>query len=195
MMDFCTLFDSNYLDKGILLYRSLERVTDDFTLFIFCFDDIAYDVLNKLDLQRAVILHHKVFETEELLKKKQQRTRAEYCWTCTTSIIEYVLNHYNVESCTYIDSDLYFFSNPIVLFNEIQEANANIAITPHWFPDNIKSRRRMKLYGKYCVQFNYFDQSVNARAALDWWKKSCIDWCFCKKEKDRFGDQKYLDEF
>ena len=42
MLNFCTLFDSYYLYKGIALYRSLEQVSDDFTLYIFCFDDKAY---------------------------------------------------------------------------------------------------------------------------------------------------------
>lgn len=34
-MNFCTLFDSYYLDKGLALYSSLEKVSEDFTLYVF----------------------------------------------------------------------------------------------------------------------------------------------------------------
>lgn len=30
---------------------------------------------------------------------------------------------------------------------------------------------------------------------LEWWKKRCLDWCYAKIEKDRMGDQKYLNKF
>ena len=58
MMNFCTLFDSYYLDKGIALYRSLVRVTEDFTLYIFCFDDKSFEILNEMNFEHVVVLHH-----------------------------------------------------------------------------------------------------------------------------------------
>ena len=48
---FCTLFDVNYLDKGIVLYKSLERVCQTFKLYVFCFDDKTYEVLNQLSFK------------------------------------------------------------------------------------------------------------------------------------------------
>ena len=45
MMNFCTLFDSYYLDKGLALYSSLEKVSEDFTLYVFCFDEDSYEIL------------------------------------------------------------------------------------------------------------------------------------------------------
>lgn len=197
MMNFCTLFDSYYLDKGIALYQSLEKASKDFHLYIFCFDDKSRDILQERNMKHATILHHSDIEreTEKLLKLKKERSKAEYCWTCTPVIIEYVLGHYPVESCTYIDADLYFFSDPQVLFDEIAGAKADIVITEHRFSDSFKDRRYLRRSGKYCVEFNYFNQSAQAKKALTWWKEKCFEWCYHLYEPERMGDQKYLEKF
>lgn len=196
-MNFCTLFDSYYLDKGLALYHSLEAVSNDFHLYIFCFDDKARDVLLQEKLPHATILHHTDIEKEDgtLLKLKEERSKAEYCWTCTPVIIAYVLTHFPVESCTYIDADLYFFSNPKVLFEEIENAGADIVITEHRFSNSIRDTRLLHRSGKYCVEFNYFNQSDNAWKALNWWKERCYEWCYHLYEPERMGDQKYLEKF
>ena len=195
MLNFCTLFDSYYLDKGIALYRSLEKVCSDFTLYIFCFDDQAFDILREMELVHAVILHHSCFETPELLEKKAERSKAEYCWTCTSVTIEYVLNHYDVESCTYLDSDLYFYSDPQVLFDEIDGSGADVTIVEHRFKNDAYGRKLEQRNGKYCVEFNFFRNNENARRVLTWWKNQCLEWCYDIPEPDRMGDQKYLNQF
>lgn len=195
MMTFCTLFDSYYLDKGLTLYHSLENCTEAFRLYIFCFDDKSYEVLEALKLKHAVIVHHSRIEDEELLRIKKERSKAEYCWTCTPIIIEYVLKHYQEANCTYIDADLYFFRDPKPLFDEIRDAGANIVITEHRFKDSWNGRRLCRRSGRYCVEFNYFDQSENAWEALTWWKEKCLEWCFHLYEPERMGDQKYLEKF
>ncbi len=195
MITFCTLFDSYYLDKGLALYRSLEKYSKEFKLYIFCFDDKSYEVLNDLKLKSAIILHHSHIEDDELLELKKERSKAEYCWTCTPVIIEYVLKHYQEASCTYIDADLYFFRDPQILFDEIRKADANIVITEHRFKNNWNGRRLCKRSGRYCVEFNYFDQSEHAWEALIWWKQKCYEWCYHRYEPDRMGDQKYLERF
>lgn len=195
MMVFCTLFDSYYLDKGLTLYRSLEKVGNNFKLYIFCFDQKSYDVLNKMKLANVIVVLHTEIEDEVLLKLKGERSKAEYCWTCTPVIIEYVLNHFKEDSCTYIDADLYFFKDPQILFDEIREAKANIVITEHRFTSSLSDRRHLKRSGKYCVEFNYFDQSDNAKKALQWWKEKCFEWCYHIYEPERMGDQKYLEKF
>lgn len=195
MMTFCTLFDSYYLDKGLTLYRSLEQCGTEFKLYIFCFDDNAYHILNELKLKYAVMIHHSEIEDETLLKLKKERSKAEYCWTCTPVIIEYVLKHLKQPDCTYIDADLYFFQNPQILFGEIEKEKADIVITEHRFKNSPNGRRLQKRSGKYCVEFNYFNQSANAQEALEWWKQKCFEWCYHLYEPDRMGDQKYLEQF
>ena len=61
-MNFCTLFDSYYLDKGLALYASLDKVCENFTLYIFCFDDRSYEILKELALPHMVALHQSAFE-------------------------------------------------------------------------------------------------------------------------------------
>ncbi len=196
-MVFTTLFDSYYLDKALALYRSLERVTVDFKLYIYAFDKKAFDVLGDMNLEHAVILRNEDLENAyPILKKlKQERSKAEYCWTCTPVSIEYILDSFHEDNCTYIDSDLYFFADPKVLLDEIKAADANVVITPHRFSDSLKDKRLQDRSGKYCVEFNYFDNSENAREALSWWKERCFEWCYHIYEKDRMGDQKYLMKF
>lgn len=194
-MNFCTLFDSYYLDKGLALYASLEKVCSNFTLYVFCFDERSFEILKEKEFPRMVVLHHSVFETEHLLELKKERSKAEYCWTCTPVIIEYVLAHYSVESCTYLDSDLYFYADPSILFEEIEAAGADAVISPHRFKDNAYGRRLEERNGKYCVQFNYFRQTENGRRILGWWKEKCLEWCYDIPEPDRMGDQKYLNDW
>lgn len=191
---FCTLFDSNYLDKGIVLYKSLLSHCEFFKLYIFCFDDLCHEILNDMKLEHVILITLKDFEIEELLNVKENRSAAEYCWTCTPYTILYVLDTFHEKCCTYIDADLRFFGNPSILLDEIPE-DKSVMIVSHFLGKSIKDRIVEKLYGKYCVQFNYFENNEKGRTVLEWWKKRCLDWCYAKIEKDRMGDQKYLNKF
>lgn len=187
---FCTLFDSFYLTRGIALYRSLELYCDNFHLYIFAFDDKSLTILEKLNLRHATIISLKDFENEELIRVKPTRTIAEYCWTCAASTIWYSINKFDLDHCTYLDVDLLFFSSPDLIYDEI--GNSSIGITPHNFSPKYKSS---EVYGKYCVQFTYFKNDTIGMEALNWWKNSCIEWCYAKMEDGKYGDQKYLDYF
>ncbi len=195
MNSFCTLFDSNYLDKAIALCNSLERYGNNFKLYCYCFDNTAYTVMQQMNYKNVVLIEWSTVEDVNLLKLKNQRSKAEYCWTCTPVVIEYTLDKFNTNNCTYIDADMYFYANPQILFDEIEKANAHTVITAHRFPDNARGRHYLKKSGKYCVEFNYFDNSPEAREALTWWKEKCFEWCFHIYEADRMGDQKYLEKF
>lgn len=186
MMNFCTLFDSGYLQRGLALYESLCRTCDEFHLYIMAFDDKAYDTLTKLALPNLTVVHLKNFETEELLAVKPSRSRAEYCWTCGPSVIWYFIKEYNLDSCTYLDADLMFYRSPQLLFDEIGENS--VAITDHYAPYEIPQ-------GRYCVQFMYFKNDEWGMKALEWWRDSCIEWCYARHEGNRYGDQKYLEQF
>ena len=119
MYNFCTLFDTHYFSRGLALYYSLEKNCPDFHIFIFAFDDKTKGLLQGMNLDNATIISLTEFEDDELLRIKPTRSLAEYCWTCTSSTILYILERFNVESCTYLDADLFFYSNPAQIFDEI----------------------------------------------------------------------------
>ena len=106
MMNFCTLFDSYYMHKGLALYRSLLKNCLDFHLYIMAFDFPCYEKLKNLGLNNVTIRYICDFETEELISLKDQRTKAEYCWTCGPAIIEYFIETFSLNNCTYLDADL-----------------------------------------------------------------------------------------
>ncbi len=189
-LTFCTLFDSNYLSRGLVTYHSLEKVCSDFHLYIFAFDDKSLRILKELHLKKATIISLSEFEDEDLLRVKPTRTAGEYCWTSTSSTIKYVLTKYNEEHCTYIDADLFFYQDPSVLLEEMGEKS--VLITSHnYTPKYDKS----KLSGKYCVQFMTFKNNPDGLKVLEWWRLACLDWCYARFEDGKFGDQKYLDDW
>lgn len=187
---FCTLFDSFYLPRGLLLYRSLENTGADFHLYIFAFDDKAVQLLNKIKLQHATVISLQDFEDDKLKAVKQDRTRAEYCWTCTPATIVYVIEKFRENECTYLDADMYFYQNPKVLFDEM--GKNSVLLTEHRFPPKFN---RSTLAGRFCVQFITFKNTAEGLNALYWWRDRCLEWCYNRYEDGKFGDQKYLDDW
>ena len=190
MHNYCTLFDSNYLTRGLAMYESLKKHSDNFHLYIFSFDDKSHKLLKILNLEFATVISLKKFEDKELLKVKGDRSAGEYCWTCTPSTIKYCIESYNLNACTYLDADLYFFSNPAVLIEEMDEKS--VLITEHRYTAQYDQSATS---GIYCVQFMTFKNDENGMKALNWWRDSCNEWCYARFEDGKFGDQKYLDDW
>lgn len=190
MYNFCTLFDSNYLSRGIACYRSLKKHCGEFHLYIFAFDDKSYSVLMKMSLPDVTVIPLNQFEDPELLKVKPSRTIAEYCWTSTSSTILYVLENYKVDNCTYIDADIFFYASPKILFDEM--GDKSILITEHRYSPQYNKELKA---GKYCVQFVTFKKDERGLKALRWWRDRCIEWCYNRFEDGKFGDQLYLDDW
>ncbi len=190
MYNFCTLFDTNYFTRGLALYYSLEKNCKDFHLYIFAFNDKCYKILETLNLSQATIISLTEFEDEKLLKIKPSRSIAEYCWTSTSSTILYVLETYKVDSCTYLDADLFFYSSPKPIFEELGEKS--ILITEHRYSPQYNKELKA---GKYCVQFITFKNDDRGLKALHWWRERCLEWCYARYEDGKFGDQLYLNDW
>ena len=190
MTNFCTLFNINYLSRGLAMHHSLENTCGSFHLYVVCFDEKAYNVLTSLDVKTITPIKLSDFEDKALLEVKKTRTAAEYCWTCTPSVIRYCITHYNLDACTYIDADIFFYQSPEILIEEA--GGKDVIITKHNYA---KEYDQSKTHGIFCVQFMYFRNSTYGMEILDKWRNQCIQWCHAYLEDGKFGDQKYLDEW
>jgi len=190
MYNYCTLFDSGFLTRGLAMYESLSKYSKNFHLYVFAFDDNCYHLLKQLNNQNMTVISLLEFEDEQLLRVKKNRSVAEYCWTCSPSVIKYAIVHYDLDNCTYLDADIYFFSDPAVLIKEMKDSS--VMITEHRYTPRYDQSATS---GKYCVQFMTFKNDHNGMIALNWWREACIEWCYSKYENGKFGDQMYLDDW
>lgn len=189
----CTLFDSNYLDKGLVLYQSLEKYASCFTLYVLAMNDKCYEVLTDLNYKHIVPIKLSNFENEDLLRVKPTRGIGEYCWTCSSSLIKYVLDTYQPDYCSYIDADMAFYADPLALIREMEERKASVSIVGHRF--NWFEKYRADIVGTYCVECNTFKNDDNARKLLDIWIGQCLEHCSIDGDGVYWADQKYMDNW
>jgi len=190
---FCTYLDSRYLSRGLVLYRSLIKHVGDFELWILCFDQLAYDGLVALKLPNVRLVSLDEFERgdNELLDVKSTRSDVEYFFTCTPSWPLYVLaRNEHVDVLGYLDADLFLFSSPNFLYEELEAGS--LLITAHDFPSDLKAREQ---FGRFNVGLMLFRHDDHALSALSWWRERCLEWCYDRAEDGRFADQKYLDQW
>src|SRR5580658_5935605 len=149
MHRFCTYFDSGYLTRGLALYHSLKRHCGEFHLDILCLDGESFDQLARLSLPECRLVSLAEMEKADagLVSVKGSRTTVEYYFTTTPCFISYLLQEVPEGGLlTYLDADLYYYSDPGPIFDELK--NASIGIIEHRFAPNLD---HMKMHGVYNV--------------------------------------------
>ena len=92
MQNYCTLFNTNYLTRALVMYDSMVATKANFHLYIFAFDDTVHDFFkNKYLRNNITVISLSELEDPELLKVKPTRSAGEYCWTSTSSVILYAI--------------------------------------------------------------------------------------------------------
>ena len=189
---FCTLFDKNYLYKGLALYNSLNNHCKKFTLWILCIDDLTYSILERMRLENVRLILLRDFEDDALRKIKRERTTAEYCWTCTSPLIIYVMQQEpQASNVAYLDADLFFYANPEPIYDEL--GVNSILIIGHRFSPEYKEKESTS--GIYNVSMVVFRNDSNGLECLRWWKEQCLKACSLDAGAGQCGDQKYLDDW
>jgi hypothetical protein len=191
---FCTLFDSNYLPRGLALYHSLLEHDPDAVLRVFCMDDRSKRILGRLELPSLIAIGLDELEAHDsgLAAVKDDRTQIEYCWTATPAILLATLEREpELDSITYLDADLGFFADPEPLFAEL--GNGSVQIVPHRYAPEYAHHEEAS--GIYNVEWLTFRNDAAGLEVLRWWRERCLEWCYHRVEDGRLGDQKYLDDW
>jgi len=172
------------------LHQSLINTCPNFTLYIFSFDDKVHQVLSGKKLLNVIVVPLADVENQELSKVKTERSTAEYCWTCKPFIVQYIIDKFNADNCTYLDSDTFFYKNPNILIEEM--GNASVLISPHNY---LPRYNQSAMSGIYCGQLLTFKRTADGLKILAWWKNACLTWCYDRYEDGKMSDQKYLDSW
>lgn len=191
-MNYCLFTGENYLAKAITLYNSLIETNNKFTLYYFAFDNNTYNYLLKSNYSNIIPIKLSELECEfpELLSVKNERTFQEYYFTCTPTLLLYVFRKFNIKDCTYLDADLYFYSNPQLLHDELGQND--VMITEHRYTEKYDNTSTS---GKYCVQFLPFKNNSNSINILNKWHNQCLEWCYHRSENGKWADQGYLNDW
>jgi len=191
---FCTYFDKNYLTRGLCLYKSLVRHCTDFRLYALCLDDESYRHVQEFSYEKLIAIAAEELEQADpkLAEAKTNRAKVEYYFTCSPCLPLYLLDRFpKIENITYLDADLYFFSSPEPIFQELE--GYSIGIIEHRLPPY---RRHQLKNGIYNVGWLTFRNDANGRMCLQWWRDACIEWCGeTHREDGKYTDQAYLDDW
>ncbi|MCI0415646.1 glycosyl transferase [bacterium] len=190
---FCTYFDHRYLPRGLALYHSLKKHCRSFELWILALDEECSRTLASLNLAEVHVVSIEELEgfDKELRECRKNRSLIEYYFTCTPAWLWYLFQKLDrADIITYLDADLFFFSDPAPLYRELTEGS--IGIIAHRFPADLK---HLELFGIYNVGWLSFRRDSNAEECLLWWRERCVEWCYDRPEEGRFADQKYLDDW
>lgn len=190
---YCTYFDHFYLPRALALYQSLKLHSENFSLWALCFDDISYQRLKEQNLPEVRPINHEEFThgDYQLLAARNNRSLIEYYFTCSPSLPLFVFNNDpSIDQVTYLDADLYFFSDPSPLFNEI--GSASIAIIAHRFSPTLKNLEENGIFNVAWLTFRRDEEGIDC---LYRWRNQCLEWCYDRIEGTKFADQGYLNEW
>lgn len=191
MQLYCTLFDKNYITRGLAMQRSLMAWNPDSQLIVLCLDQATFDALSVLELPRVDLVTVQSLEQFDagLAEVRPDRKPVEYYWNCKPVLMKYCFAKYpSATWTTYLDSDLFFFGDLASLAAE-RDGSA-VALTPHRFPPRLQDRLQ---YGRFNAGWVGASSGADGIRFIEWWRTRCLEWCHAVVDGDRFGDQKYLD--
>jgi hypothetical protein len=190
-LHFCTYCDENYAVRALVMLDSMRTARGRIVLHVLALSSAAELIFGKLRDPRIVV--HSLGDLEEwdreLAARRTTRSWIEYIFTLSPCLPRYIFSKYpELESVTYLDSDLFFTSAVDLVQDCVGEAS--VAVIPHRFAPGSGRESR---FGRFNVGWIGFRNDGTGRECLDDWRGRCLDWCRDAEEPGRFADQMYLD--
>jgi len=187
MKQICTVSDINYLNKGLTLYESLIKNTNDFILHYLCIDEATHKKILPFACSSLKVYDlNDLLSGDKFLNDLKSSEYSYFCWSLASYFSNFLLYAID-EDITYIDSDIYFHKSLDIVLDEI--GSRDVGIFRHrQFPLNL-----YRPEGLYNVGVVHFKSTELGIKTSDWWKESVLhkrhpEYATC-------GDQKYLEYF
>ena len=118
----------NYLKQGKALFRSLcDSSSENFILYYLCMDKETYEAVIEYDSRIIPVLLDELEDgNEKLASFKDFSPYNAFCWSLASTFCLYLLEEKNVESIMYIDSDIYFYQDIKLVYDEIGDKSVGI---------------------------------------------------------------------
>jgi hypothetical protein len=189
-----TLFDANYLARGLALYESGMKHVPECEFWCLCLDDESMDLLKKMGLPYVHAFSVADMKNSALEVVRSARTRGEFAFTSKSNFLRYLVDSGRFadgEVVLWADADILFYSSAERLVDEVRKHS--IVITPHKFPPEKEYMNDQ--VGKYNAGMVFFTIDANSKACIREWADQCIEWCYHRLEDGKLGDQLYLNDW
>ena len=190
-----TLSDRGFLPRTLAMCKSL-RVYDSISpVYYFATEPLLQIEFDAFESVGVKVLPIEASLGEELVNSlRDSRSLLEFMWTLPSQLLTRM---WEIEqSCTdftYLDADIFFYSDPAIIWQEIPGNSASIV--RHNF-----SKRLQSIFlesGEFNVSWVSVPNSSIGMAIASKWASDCLEMCPDKpvihNEKLIYGDQKYLD--
>lgn len=193
MYYFCTYCDQGYAVRLLSLRQSLLEQEEPFKLAVLCFDRATWTIVTSIGGEElhAIALDDFLRAHPDYAAVRAQRSQIEFYFTATPVLVRHCFDLFSTaQTITYLDSDLFFFAPPSLVFKE--QGLADVGIVPHRFSERLS---HLKECGVYNVGWVSFRRTPAGLSCVEWWRERCIEWCHDYVDGKRYADQGYLDEF
>jgi hypothetical protein len=196
MRHYVTVCDRAFIPRLKVLHASMVRHCAPFTLNVLPWDD---DVTAWAEGPNAggVVAHPELAEAWMTCKLPgPPRTLHERMWSARGDLTALLLRGGVVDSVCQLDADLYFFSSPEPLFEQVELHQAPMGLMPHYFAcaaeglPGITHESHAELYGVHNSGSVIMRDAEIARR----WADMTRAWCYFRAEDGKFADQKFLEE-
>jgi len=189
----CTLFDHRYLPRGLCMIRSARQHGFTRDIHVLCLSEECEQAMSGLALPGVKLITLDMLETQipRLKAARVNRSIVEYYFTCMAALHTYLFETSpDVQGTMYVDADIQFFANPVLVFDAIGDAPA--AVTPHHF---VPQMRHLEQYGIFNGGWSAFRRTDEGLTCLNWWLERSLEWCYDRVDGERYANQKYMNRF
>lgn len=187
---FCTISTKSHLFKSKVLSDSLKKY--GYQTINLLVDSDSVDEKTIFESKSYLTLKDLPQTDTKLILSKYRAHSDKLRWALKPVLMKYLLET-KFEKVIYVDNDIYFFSKPNLLFDQLDLSN--ILLTPHFYSSNPKKEQNWFEANYRVGLFNAGFVGVNRKAIdmLNWWRECCEFNIKKSFWRGLFDDQKYLD--